>query len=207
MSDDTSSSSTLISLPIVETSVPKTILGTPVKLNGSNYLLWAQVFRIFISAKNKLAYLLQSPPAATDLTYATWLSGDYCVMTWLLNNLEVKISGSVMFLTTAKKMWNTLKVMYKNEKNSSSVVKFYECLFELQQGDKSVLEFNGELKGPIDELEMHQPAITDVATLRGCRPDLAVSKFLFSLSSPLRSQVRCQILGGDNIPTLTVTSP
>jgi len=65
----------------------------------------------------------------------------------------------------------------------------YEHLFELRQGDKSVPEFYGEFKGLIDELEMHQPALTDVATLRGYRQDLAVSKFLSDLSPSLRSQV------------------
>jgi len=57
MSDDTSSYFTLLSSSIVETSVPKTVLGTVVKLNGSNYLLWAQAFHIFISAQNKLGHL------------------------------------------------------------------------------------------------------------------------------------------------------
>jgi len=33
----------------------------------------AQAFRIFISDQNKLAHLLESPPIATDPTYATWL--------------------------------------------------------------------------------------------------------------------------------------
>jgi len=42
-------------------------------------------------------------------------------MTCLLNILEEKISGGVMFLTTAKEMWNTLKVMYGNEKNPSRI--------------------------------------------------------------------------------------
>ena len=32
-------------------------------------------------------------------------------------------------------------------------------------------EFYGELKGLIDELEMHQLAVTDAATLRGYRKD------------------------------------
>ena len=70
-------------------------------------------------AQNKLAYLNQSPSAATYLTYATWLSNDYCVMKWLLNSLEVKISDSVIFLTTTKEMWDTLKMMYENEMNPS----------------------------------------------------------------------------------------
>jgi len=52
---------------------------------------------------------------------------------------------------------------------------------------------------------MHQPAVTDAATLRGYRQDLAVSKFLSSLNPSLRSQVRGQIMEGDNIHTLTAT--
>jgi len=57
---------------------------------------------MFIGAQNKLAHLLQDPPATTNPTYVTWLTEDYSVMTWLLNSLKEKINGSVMFLTTAK---------------------------------------------------------------------------------------------------------
>ena len=102
------------------------------KLNDSNYLLWVQAFRMFIGVQNKLAHLLQSSLATTDLTYAIWLSGDYCVMIWLLNSLEEKISSNVMFLTIAKEMWDFLKVIYENEKNLSRVFEIYECLFELK---------------------------------------------------------------------------
>ena len=99
--------------------------------------------------------------------------------------MEEKNSGSVIFLTTIKEMWDTLKVMYDNEKNPSRVFEMYERLFELKQEDRSVHEFYGELKGLIDELEMHQPAVTDAAILRGYHQDLAVSKFLSSLSLTL----------------------
>ena len=59
-----------------------------------------------------------------------------------------------MFLTAAKEMWDTLKVMYDNEKNLLRVFEIYKRLFELKQGDRSVPEFYGELKCLIDELEM-----------------------------------------------------
>jgi len=78
-----------------------------------------------------------------------------------------------MFLTNAKEMWDTLNVMYKNEKNSSRVFKIYERVFELKHGDKFVPEFYGELKYLIDELKMHQPTVTDAATLRGHHRNLA----------------------------------
>jgi len=80
----------------------------------------------------QIGHLLQDPPATSDPTYVTWLTGDYFVMTWLLNSLEEKINGSVMFLTTAKEMWDILKVMYGNEKNPSRVFEIYERLFELK---------------------------------------------------------------------------
>jgi len=75
-------------------------------------------------------------------------------MTWLLNSLQENISSSVMFLTAAKEMWDTLKVMYDNEKNLLRVFEIYKRLFKLKQGDRSVPEFYGELKCLIDELEM-----------------------------------------------------
>jgi len=117
MSGTTSSSPTMISSPMVETSISKTMLGTTVKLNGSNCLLWVQTFCICIGTQNKLAHRFQDPPTTLDPTYMIWLTGDYSVMTWLLNSLEEKISGGVMFLTIAKEMWDTIKVMYGNEKN------------------------------------------------------------------------------------------
>ena len=90
------------------------------------------------------------------------------MMTWLLNSLEEKISGSVMFLPTAKDMWDTLTVMYDNEKNPSRK-------FEIKQGDRFVPEFYEKFKGLIVKLKMHQLSVTDAATLRGYRQDLTVS--------------------------------
>ena len=129
---DVTNSSTLTSSPTAGMLGPKTILETTVKLNGFNYLLWAQAFRIFIGVQDKLAYLLEPPPTTADTTYKTWLSSDYYVMTWLLNSLEENISASVIFLSTAKEMWDTLEVMYGNEKNFSSVFEIYERLFEFK---------------------------------------------------------------------------
>jgi len=59
MFETTSSSSTMTS-SMTKTFVYKTMLETIVKLNGFNYLLWAQLFRIFIGAQKKLAHLLST---------------------------------------------------------------------------------------------------------------------------------------------------
>ena len=65
-------------------------------------------------------------------------------------------------------------MMYGNEKNLSRVFEIYERMFKLKHEDRYVPEFYGELKSLIDVLEMHQPVVTDAATLRGYRQDLVV---------------------------------
>jgi len=50
--------------------------------------------------------------------------------------MKEKISDSVIFLTTAKKMWDTLKVMYENEKNPSRVFEIMStCLTSSREID------------------------------------------------------------------------
>jgi len=56
--------------------------------------------------------------------------------------------------------------MYEEKKNSSMVFEIYERMFKIKQGDRSMPEFYGELKSLIDELKMHQSAVTNAATLR-----------------------------------------
>ena len=77
--------------------------------------------------------------------------------------------------------------MYGNEKNSSRVFEIYEHLFKLKHGDKSVAKFYRELKSLVDELEMHQPVVTDPTTLRGYRQDLECRSFC------LASDPRCMV--------------
>ena len=91
---------------------------------------------------------------------------------WLLSSIEEKVSGRVMFLTTGKEMWDTLKVMYGNDKNPSRVLR------SMKQGEKSVPESYGERRSLIDELEMHHPVVTNAATLRGIVKDFTMSKFM-----------------------------
>jgi len=102
-------------------------------------------------------------------------------------------------------MWDTLKVMCDNEKNFSRVFEIYERLFQLKQGDRYVPEFYDEFKSLIDELEMHQPDVTDAVTLRGYRQDLAVSKFLSGLSLTLCP--RCGVRFWEEIVFLRLLPP
>ena len=76
--------STLITSPAAGIFGPKAILETTAKLNGPNYLLWTQAFRIFVGAQNKLTHLL-NPPLL--LLTRPGFFGD-CCDDWLFNSLK-----------------------------------------------------------------------------------------------------------------------
>ena len=47
----------------------KQLFATTLKLNGNDYLLWAQCFRLFASSQKKLNHLTKDPPTKDTTTY------------------------------------------------------------------------------------------------------------------------------------------
>ena len=66
------SSSDIISMQIIST-----------KLNGSNYLLWAQAMKVALGGRKKLKYIESNPPSKDSKDYEDWVSDNYLVMSWL----------------------------------------------------------------------------------------------------------------------------
>jgi len=102
--------------------VLKSCVATTMKLNNTSYLLRAQSIRLFVSGQKKMKHLIEAFPDTQDYS---WLADDCCMITWLLNCMEVKVSVGVMFLHTAKYIWDTLTEMYANEKNISKMFELY----------------------------------------------------------------------------------
>lgn len=84
-------------------------LGTTIKLNGSNYLLWSRAFLLFLGSHKKCNHVLSGAPAKIDPKYEAWSANDGSVMTWLLNIMDESVGKNIMFLETAKAMWDALK--------------------------------------------------------------------------------------------------
>jgi len=96
-----------------------------------------------------------------------------------------------------------MKEMYVNEKNVFRVFELYEELLTLQMRDKIVPEYCSTLRGILNELDVHQSLVTDLWVLKMYCEDLAVLKILYGLDPSLVTQVCGQILGGDNMPSLS----
>ena len=87
--------------PIIPMSDNVGIQITSIKLNDSNYVLWAKAVQVYLTAREKEQYILDDPPAAGKPEYKNWKTNNSKVMTWLWNSMEPHISATVMFFNTA----------------------------------------------------------------------------------------------------------
>ena len=73
----------------------------------------------------------------------------------MLNSMDEGIAHLVTMLKPAKKIWDTLRSTYGNEKNIARVCEIYEQLFTHKQRDRLVQDFYNTLKVLLDELEVY----------------------------------------------------
>ncbi|XP_073152035.1 uncharacterized protein [Henckelia pumila] len=80
------------------------------KLNGHNYLQWAQSVKIVICDRGKMGYLtgeLESPKKS-DPSYKTWVAKNFIVLAWLINSMENNISRRYLWFQTTKEGSNSV---------------------------------------------------------------------------------------------------
>ena len=79
--------------------------------------------------------------------------------------MEEHIS-SIIFLPTAKRIWDLLHELYYHKKYISRVFEQYEQLVSLQQGELSITELYTTLHVVMDELDIHQLLVLDEVKLK-----------------------------------------
>jgi len=65
--------------------------------------------------KKKQQHHIDDLSAKDSPVYADWAVSDCSMMSWLINSMDEKVSNGVMFLKTAKAIWDTFKETYSNE--------------------------------------------------------------------------------------------
>ena len=126
------------------------------KLNGRNYLEWAQSVKLAIDGRGKLGHLTgeTTRPAGEDRNMAVWRSENSLVTAWLINSMEPAIGKPHMFLPTAKDVWEAVREMYSDSENSSQIFELKTKLWKAKQGDKNVIVFYNELETLWQELDL-----------------------------------------------------
>ncbi|RVW73986.1 Retrovirus-related Pol polyprotein from transposon RE1 [Vitis vinifera] len=155
------------------------------KLNGKNYLEWAQFVKLAIDGRGKLGHLNGevSKPAADDPNLKTWRSENSLVIAWLINSMEPAIGKSHLFLPTAKDVWEAVRDMYSDLENSSQIFDLKSKLWQSRQGDREVTTYYNQMVTLWQELDLCYEDEWDCPNDSG--------NYLIAALSSIKSNVHC----------------
>ncbi|KAG8634487.1 hypothetical protein MANES_17G044450v8 [Manihot esculenta] len=105
-----------------------------IKLNDSNYVVWAKMMEMFITGRGKSNHLTgtPSPPTETDPAIYLWQTNDNIVRGWLIQTVEQKLRPNLLQHKTSKGLWDALKIRfntaYKLTQQGSNLEDLYNDL-------------------------------------------------------------------------------
>ncbi|XP_042983161.1 uncharacterized protein LOC122312582 [Carya illinoinensis] len=132
------------------------VIVTP-PLIGSNYLTWNRSFTLAISIKNKLGFLDGSVPILdiSDPLYVPWLRCNNLLIE-IFNSISKEIDSNVMFVSSAKDVWEKLKDRFSQPDNVW-IYNLQQQLNSIVQGNLSVSEYFTQLNAIWEELNSYRP--------------------------------------------------
>ena len=118
-----------------------------IRLNGRNYLKWAQSIKLAIDGRGKVRHLTGeiSKPTAGDPNLKKWQSENSLIIAWLINSMEPTIGKPHLFLPTAQDVWEAVRDLYSDLENSSQIFELNTRLWKSKQNDQDVTTYYNEL--------------------------------------------------------------
>ncbi|KAF5475503.1 hypothetical protein F2P56_007303 [Juglans regia] len=182
--------------------------------SGQNYLSWNRSFTLAISIKNKLGFLDGSVPTPnmTDPLYIPWLRCNILILPWLLNSISKEIASNVLYINSAKEVWEKLKTHFAQPDN----VRIYQLQQQLSstlQGNQTVSEYFTQLNGIWEEMHNYRLVSCCSCGLCTCQALKSVGdvqetdyvfKFLMGLNDSYE-HIRGQIILMSPMPSLDKT--
>ncbi|WVZ24536.1 hypothetical protein V8G54_003080 [Vigna mungo] len=148
------------------------------RLNGKNYLKWSQIIKTILKGEGKISHLIGNALVETDPKFKSWDEEDSMIMAWLWNSMVPEISGTCMFLKSAKEIWEAIEQTYSKAKDAAQI---YDV--------------------KVKTLVIKAKCSEDSAILKDYIEQDRVFDFLVGLN-PEYDQVRIQILGKEKVPGL-----
>lgn len=148
-----------------------------------------------------LIYMSQMGQNATFPVFRL-LPVSYCLFPCFLSSLLL-LCNDVIFLLTAKEVWDSLSDTYAADQNVNRIYQLCEELFVAKQHDKSLPFFYSYIKGRWEEPNLYPPYPTSVDEWKKQREKWKVLTFLSGLNSEYAS-ARSQMLTGSALPSLNV---
>lgn len=118
------------------------------KLQGSSdYRAWRRSMEINLSSKRKLGFVTGTIliPTDDDAKAEMWETCNNMVIAWLTSNVSPTIKKSIMYMTSAKDIWDNLEKRFSLT-NGSRKYKLSRDLYELKQHASSITEYYTSMK-------------------------------------------------------------
>ncbi|GAV65227.1 UBN2_3 domain-containing protein, partial [Cephalotus follicularis] len=116
----------------------------PIKLNGSNYLLWKSLFEPVLRRHNLMQFLngtYQSPP----VTCTSWYKKDQTLLSWINATLSKAASPYVVGVTLSKQAWDILGRRYASS-TPSHIMGLKRQLYCIKKGYLSMHDYLQQIK-------------------------------------------------------------
>ena len=78
------------------------------------------------------------------------------IMSWLWNSMVPEISGTCMFFTTTKEIWDVVNETYSKVYDVTQIFEIKTRIYATRQGDRSITEYANILKILWQELDHYQ---------------------------------------------------
>ena len=140
--------------------------------DGSNYGPWRGSFLEFLNAHGLRHHLTDPSPKELDPEYLEWSRLESAVCSWLISSVATQIMEPLSMTRPARALWLKLETMYANKNNVSQTVRLYEELFACRQGTRTLQSYYGSVDAIFTNLELYQPLVLDLDTLRRYRDEL-----------------------------------
>ena len=131
----------------------------PDPLTDDNYQSWNRSMTTALSAKNKLRFVngtILQPNDESDPIFSDWQRCNDLVLSWINNCLSRQIHAIVLYIYTAKGVWDDLKQRY-NQGNGTRVHHLKQAIASFKQENLTISDYFTTLKGLWDELLNYRP--------------------------------------------------
>ncbi|KAI4352450.1 hypothetical protein L6164_006700 [Bauhinia variegata] len=175
-----------------------------VLLNEFNYLPWSRAITLALGGRSKLSFIDDQAfiPDASSQDYATWLSKDQLVRSWILNSMDPQLAEIFSYSDSAAQLWMAVRDMYGQQNNYARIFELQRDIVNLQQSGKPFVQLLGSLKKMWNELEVYRPHTVDAAVLRKRVEEDKIFQLLASLGSDYED-LRSHILMSPELPSFS----
>lgn len=162
---------------------------------------------MFVCGRGKDGHLTgeTAAPEATDPKYRSWKIDDHLVMSWLINSMTTEVGENFLLHRTAKEIWEAARETYSSTENTSELFEVETRLYNLKQGDMSVIQYFNTLTRcwlQLDLYEVHPwKCPNDSALYRQIVEQKRTIRFLLGLNKDL-DEVRGRVMGIKPFPTI-----